>query len=125
MRDSLFTKISGASQRGLDAFAFFVADIQMGWGPFVAAYLTSVGWLQFDIGVILTIGTMAGFVLQVPLGRGCRLDPRQADPGGDSGGLHQRERTSTRRMAELRPGCGRQAPACCRKLPHRADNGRH
>ena len=68
MRDSLFTKISGASQRGLDAFAFFVADIQTGWGPFVAAYLTSVGWLQFDIGVILTIGTMAGFVLQVPMG---------------------------------------------------------
>jgi MFS family permease len=45
-----------------------VADIQTGWGPFVAAYLTSVGWLQFDIGLILTIGTMAGFVLQVPMG---------------------------------------------------------
>jgi MFS family permease len=57
-----------SSQRGLDAFAFFVADIQTGWGPFVAAYLTSIGWLQFDIGVILTIGTMAGFVLQVPMG---------------------------------------------------------
>jgi hypothetical protein len=37
----------------------FVADIQTGWGPFVAAYLTSVDWLQFDIGLILTIGTMA------------------------------------------------------------------
>jgi hypothetical protein len=61
-------KVSGASLRGLDAFAFFVADIQTGWGPFVAAYLTSVGWVQFDIGLILTIGTMAGFVLQVPMG---------------------------------------------------------
>jgi MFS family permease len=60
--------VSRASLHGLDAFAFFVADIQTGWGPFVAAYLTSVGWLQFDIGLILTIGTMAGFVLQVPLG---------------------------------------------------------
>jgi MFS family permease len=59
---------SRASLRGLDAFAFFVADIQTGWGPFVAAYLTSVGWLQFDIGLILTIGTMAGFILQVPMG---------------------------------------------------------
>src|SRR5438270_8632941 len=56
------------SLRALDAFAFFVADIQTGWGPFVAAYLTSVGWLQFDIGLILTIGTMAGFVLQIPMG---------------------------------------------------------
>jgi predicted MFS family arabinose efflux permease len=61
-------KVSSSSLRGLDAFAFFVADIQTGWGPFVAAYLTSVGWLQFDIGLIFTIGTMAGFVLQVPLG---------------------------------------------------------
>src|SRR4026208_967180 len=61
-------KVPGASLRGLDAFAFFVADIQTGWGPFVAAYLTTVGWLQFDIGVILTIGTMAGFILQVPMG---------------------------------------------------------
>jgi MFS family permease len=61
-------KVSSASLRGLDAFAFFVADIQTGWGPFVAAYLTSVGWLQFDIGLILTIGTMAGFVLQIPMG---------------------------------------------------------
>src|SRR5438045_3679538 len=61
-------KVSGGSLRGLDWFAFFVADIQTGWGPFVAAYLTSVGWIQFDIGLILTIGTMAGFVLQVPMG---------------------------------------------------------
>jgi MFS family permease len=61
-------KASTASLRGLDAFAFFVADIQTGWGPFVAAYLTSVGWLQFNIGLILTIGTIAGFVLQIPIG---------------------------------------------------------
>src|SRR6187549_342124 len=61
-------RVSSASLRGLDGFAFFVADIQTGWGPFVAAYLTSVGWLQFDIGLILTIGTMAGLILQVPMG---------------------------------------------------------
>jgi hypothetical protein len=49
---------SQRSLRGLDWFAFFVADIQTGWGPFVAAYLTSVAWTQFDIGLILTIGTI-------------------------------------------------------------------
>jgi MFS family permease len=59
---------STRSRRGLDWFAFFVADIQTGWGPFVAAYLTSVGWMQFDIGLILTIGTLAAFALQVPIG---------------------------------------------------------
>ena len=60
--------VSHRSQVGLDWFAFFVADIQTGWGPFVAAYLTSVAWTQLDIGLILTIGTMATFALQVPAG---------------------------------------------------------
>ena len=39
-------KTSYRSQRGLDWFAFFLADIQTGWGPFVAAYLTSQSWQQ-------------------------------------------------------------------------------
>jgi MFS family permease len=56
------------SLRGLDWFAFFVADIQTGWGPFVATYLTSVAWTQFDIGLILTIGTITGLALQIPAG---------------------------------------------------------
>jgi MFS family permease len=59
---------SGRSQRGLDWFAFFLADIQTGWGPFVAAYLTSDNWTQLDIGLILTIGTLATMVLQIPVG---------------------------------------------------------
>jgi MFS family permease len=56
------------SQRGLDWFAFFLADIQTGWGPFVAAYLTSKSWTQLDIGLILTVGTLAAMVLQAPIG---------------------------------------------------------
>ena len=56
------------SQRGLDCFAFFLADIQVGWGPFVAAYLTSTGWTQLDIGLILTVGTLAAMALQIPIG---------------------------------------------------------
>lgn len=53
---------------GLDWFAFFVADIQTGWGPFVAVYLTSAAWTQLDIGFILTIGTITGLALQIPAG---------------------------------------------------------
>ena len=56
------------SLAGLDWFVFFVADIQTGWGPFVAAYLTSLAWTQFDIGLVLTIGTLSAFALQVPAG---------------------------------------------------------
>ena len=61
-------RASGQSLRGLDWFAFFVADIQTGWGPFVAVYLASVAWTQLDIGVVLTIGTLAAFALQIPAG---------------------------------------------------------
>jgi MFS family permease len=42
--------------------------MQTGWGPFMAAYLTSVAWSQFDIGLVLTIGTVAAFTFQVPAG---------------------------------------------------------
>jgi MFS family permease len=59
---------SRLSQRGLDWFAFFLADIQTGWGPFVAAYLTTKSWTQLDIGVILTIGTLTSMALQIPVG---------------------------------------------------------
>jgi MFS family permease len=59
---------SRRSLRALDAFAFFLADVQTGWGPFVAAYLTSVAWSQSDIGLILTAGTLAGLGLQIPAG---------------------------------------------------------
>jgi MFS family permease len=59
---------SSRSLRGLDWFAFFLADIQTGWGPFLAAYLTSVAWAQFDIGLVLTLGTLAAFAFQIPGG---------------------------------------------------------
>jgi MFS family permease len=56
------------SSAGLDWFAFFMADIQTGWGPFVAAYLTSVGWGQLDIGLVFTIGTLTALAFQIPAG---------------------------------------------------------
>ena len=59
---------SPRSLRALDAFAFFLADVQTGWGPFVAAYLTSVAWSQLDIGLVLTAGTLASLALQIPAG---------------------------------------------------------
>jgi MFS family permease len=59
---------SCGSQGGLDWFAFFLADIQTGWGPFVVAYLTSKSWTQLDIGLILTVGTLSVMALQIPIG---------------------------------------------------------
>ena len=58
----------GRSLRGLDWLNFFIADFQTGFGPFIAVYLTSVGWSQGAIGWVLSIGTMTAMASQVPAG---------------------------------------------------------
>ena len=57
-----------ASARGLDWFTFFLADIQTGFGPFVAIYLTAHEWAQFDIGLVLTTGGLVALAGQMPGG---------------------------------------------------------
>ena len=47
---------------------FCVADVQTGFGPFVAVYLTSQKWTQIDIGLILTVGGLVGLFGQIPGG---------------------------------------------------------
>lgn len=59
---------SPGSRRGLDWFTFFVANLQTGFGPFLSVYLTTQRWTQVDIGLILSIGSIAGLVGQVPGG---------------------------------------------------------
>jgi MFS family permease len=56
------------SLRGLDWFSFFLADIQTGFGPFVAVYLTAQSWTQVDIGLILTAGGLVSLAGQMPGG---------------------------------------------------------
>ncbi len=56
------------SARGLDWFVFFVADIQTGFGPFVAAYLTEQKWTQIDIGLVLTVAGIVALAGQAPGG---------------------------------------------------------
>jgi MFS family permease len=59
---------SSASARGLDWFTFFLADIQTGFGPFVAIYLTAQQWTQLDIGLVLTAGGLVALAAQMPGG---------------------------------------------------------
>ncbi len=54
--------------RALDLLNFFVADVQTGFGPFVAVYLTANKWTQTHIGMALTLGTVAAVVSQIPAG---------------------------------------------------------
>src|SRR5260370_3093303 len=60
---------SRQSLRGLDWFIFFLADVQTGFGPFIAVYLTTQKWTQVEIGLVLSISG---------LGAPVRANPRRA-----------------------------------------------
>jgi MFS family permease len=59
---------SRQSLRGLDWFIFFLADVQTGFGPFIAVYLTTQKWTQVEIGLVLSIGGLVGLIGQMPGG---------------------------------------------------------
>jgi len=59
---------SAQSQRGLDCFIFFLADVQTGFGPFIAVYLTTQKWTQVEIGFVLSIAGIIGLLGQMPGG---------------------------------------------------------
>jgi MFS family permease len=54
--------------RGLNCLAFFTAAAQTGFGPFVAIYLTELGWTQTRIGLALSVGTAVSLISQLPGG---------------------------------------------------------
>jgi MFS family permease len=45
-----------------------LADVQTGFGPFIAVYLTSQKWTQVDIGLVLSVGSLIALVGQIPGG---------------------------------------------------------
>jgi MFS family permease len=54
--------------RALDRLNLFVANIQTGFGPFIAIYLATQGWSQTGIGFALSLGTIAAMASQLPAG---------------------------------------------------------
>src|SRR5579872_6599988 len=67
-RESFRGPVSQQSRRGLDWMNFFIADVQTGFGTFVAFYLAHLQWPQGQIGLALTVGGIAGVVSQIPGG---------------------------------------------------------
>ena len=67
-----------AGGRSLDFLNLFVANIQTGFGPFVAVYLTTQGWTQTTIGVALSVGTVAAMASQIPAGIVVDVSPRKS-----------------------------------------------
>lgn len=59
----------GRAGRALDAANFFLADVRDGLGPYLAVYLlTEQHWDEARIGLVMSIGTLAGIVAQTPAG---------------------------------------------------------
>ena len=60
--------VSAQTRRGLDLTNFFMADVQMSFGAFLAFYLASLDWSKEDVGLALTVGGLAGVAAQIPGG---------------------------------------------------------
>lgn len=56
------------NQLCIDALSFFIADVQTGFGPFIAVYLTTSGWSEGAIGQALSVGTLVAMASQLPGG---------------------------------------------------------
>jgi MFS family permease len=67
-RKILRGSISKESRQGLDWLNFFLADIQTGFGAFVAFYLADLGWDKSQVGLALSAGTVAGLIAHLPGG---------------------------------------------------------
>ena len=59
---------SARNRYALDALSFFIADVQTGFGPFIAVYLATSGWSEGEIGRALSVGALVAVVSQLPGG---------------------------------------------------------
>ena len=57
-----------ARLRPVEWLNFFLADVQTGLGPFLAAYLAASGWNPGRVGYALTFGGLVTVVMQTPAG---------------------------------------------------------
>lgn len=60
--------VHSRSLRALDWLNFFAANVQTGFGPFIASYLAASKWTQGEIGLMLSVGTITAMISQLPGG---------------------------------------------------------
>lgn len=56
------------SVKALGAVNFFLADVRDGLGPFLGIFLIGQGWSTATIGIVMTVGGIAGMLATTPLG---------------------------------------------------------
>jgi MFS family permease len=62
------TRDLARSLRAVEWLNFFLADVQTGLGPFLAAYLAANGWNPARVGYALTFGGLVTVAMQTPAG---------------------------------------------------------
>ncbi len=67
-----------SSLAALNALNFFMADVQAGLGPFLGVFLQARHWSPAQIGLVMTIGGIAGHGRHGAARRICRCDCGQA-----------------------------------------------
>src|SRR6185312_6655577 len=61
--------VAAQVRRPLDALNFFLADVRDGLGPYLAIYLLTVQrWDPASIGIVMSVGGIAGILAQTPAG---------------------------------------------------------
>jgi MFS family permease len=78
----MFSESKQSSLRALEWLNFFVADVQAGLGPFLAAYLASSGWDPERLGILLTACGLIPIALQIPAGGLVDAIPRKRGLAG-------------------------------------------
>ncbi|VTO27303.1 major facilitator family transporter [Klebsiella pneumoniae] len=56
------------SLRALCLTSFFIADVRDGLGPFLGIFLTQRHWQAEDIGLLMSVGGIAGLLATLPAG---------------------------------------------------------
>ena len=107
---------SRRSLRGLDWFVFCIADVQTGFGPFVAVYLTTQKWTQVDIGLLLSVAGLVALVGQMPGGALVDAAKSERFVAGVAVVAIAIGRADLRGLADFRGGADRGHHACRREL---------
>src|SRR6476660_5854523 len=69
MKQSHHTSGRTRANLALDALNFFLADVRGGLGPYLAVYLLTVrNWNEAQIGIVMSIGAIAGILTETPSG---------------------------------------------------------
>ena len=58
----------GRAKTALETLNFFMADMQAGIGPFLGVFLQQRGWATGAIGLVMTLGGVAGMAVTAPAG---------------------------------------------------------